>query len=48
MTIKRLFADFLLQWLEMLKNSIELITYISYSNAIKVRIESYFRERGNA
>ncbi|WP_018885764.1 tyrosine-type recombinase/integrase [Paenibacillus massiliensis] len=43
---KRLFADFMLQWLEMMKNSIELITYISYSNAVKGRIEPYFREKG--
>ncbi|WP_342415504.1 tyrosine-type recombinase/integrase [Paenibacillus sp. FSL R10-2782] len=43
---KRLFAAFMLQWLEMMKNSIELITYISYSNAVKGRIEPYFREKG--
>lgn len=43
---KRLFADFMLQWLEMMKHSIELITYISYSNAIKGRIAPYFREKG--
>ncbi|AET57282.1 phage integrase [Paenibacillus terrae HPL-003] len=36
----------MLQWLEMMKNSIELITYISYSNAVKGRVEPYFREKG--
>lgn len=41
-----LFADFLLEWLEIVKPSIELTTYISYSNAVKVRIVPYFRERG--
>lgn len=43
---KRLFADFMLQWLEMMKHSIELITYISYSNAIKGSIVPYFHEKG--
>ncbi|MNW51059.1 Transposase [compost metagenome] len=41
----RLFADYMLQWLEMMKNSIELITYISYSHAVKGRVEPYFREK---
>lgn len=43
---KRLFADFMLQWLEMMKHSIELITFISYSHAVKGRIAPYFREKG--
>ncbi|WP_044482126.1 site-specific integrase [Paenibacillus antibioticophila] len=41
-----LFADYMLEWLETVKPSIELITYISYSNAVKVRIVPYFREKG--
>lgn len=41
-----LFADYMLEWLEIVKPSIELITYISYSNAVKVRIVPYFREKG--
>ncbi|MCH1642741.1 site-specific integrase [Paenibacillus timonensis] len=40
-----LFADYMLEWLETVKPSIELITYISYSNAVKVRIVPYFREK---
>lgn len=43
---KTLFSDFMLQWLEMMKHSIELITYISYSNAIKRRVAPYFKEKG--
>jgi len=42
---KTLFSDFMLRWLEMMKHSIELITYISYSNAIKRRIAPYFKEK---
>lgn len=41
-----LFSDYMLEWLETVKPSIELITYISYSNAVKVRIVPYFREKG--
>ncbi len=40
------FADYMLEWLETVKPSIELITYISYSNAVKVRIVPYFRKKG--
>ncbi|WP_373688810.1 hypothetical protein [Brevibacillus daliensis] len=39
-----LFSDYLLDWLEMMKHSIELITFISYTNAIKQRIVPYFNE----
>lgn len=45
-TEETLFADYMLEWLETVKPSIELITYISYSNAVKVRIVPYFREKG--
>lgn len=41
-----LFSDFMLDWLEMVKHSIELITYISYSNAVKGRVAPYFEEKG--
>lgn len=41
-----LFADYMLEWLEAIKPSIELITYISYTNAVKKRIIPYFREKG--
>lgn len=41
-----LFADYMLEWPEIVRPSIELITYISYSNAVKVRIVPYFRETG--
>lgn len=41
-----LFADYMLHWLETVKHRIELITYISYTNAVKGRIVPYFRERG--
>lgn len=41
-----LFADYMLDWLETVKHRIELITYISYVNAVKGRIVPYFREKG--
>ncbi len=41
-----LFADFLLEWLEIIKNSVEITTYAGYSASIKNRITPYFRERG--
>lgn len=41
-----LFSDFMLEWLEIVRPSIELITYISYTNAVQVRIVPYFREKG--
>lgn len=40
-----LFSDYMLEWLEIVKPTIELTTYISYSNAVKVRIVPYFREK---
>lgn len=41
-----LFSDFMLDWLEMTKHSVELVTYISYSNAVKGRVAPYFKENG--
>ncbi|MDR3643789.1 MAG: site-specific integrase [Clostridia bacterium] len=41
-----LFSDFMLQWLEMMKNSVELTTYSSYALTIKNRIAPYFEEKG--
>ena len=40
-----LFSDFMLSWLEMMKNNIEVTTYASYSNCIKKRVEPYFKEK---
>ena len=37
-----LFTDFLLNWLDMMKNSIEITTYASYCYSIKSRIVPYF------
>ncbi len=38
------FARFLLDWLEMMKASVEITTYASYSSGIKNRIVPYFEE----
>ena len=40
-----LFADFLLDWLEMMRNSLEVTTYASYAKAIKNRIAPYYYEK---
>ncbi|MGI5984662.1 MAG: tyrosine-type recombinase/integrase [Oscillospiraceae bacterium] len=40
-----LFADFIEQWLEIVKSSVQTMTYSSYSNMIKSVIAPYFRER---
>lgn len=40
-----LFADYMMGWLEMVKDNIELTTYASYSNAVKVKIYPYFKEQ---
>ena len=37
-----LFTEFMLNWLEMMKNSVELTTYSSYARAIKRKINPYF------
>ncbi|MNW45889.1 site-specific tyrosine recombinase XerC [compost metagenome] len=36
----------MLEWLEAIKPSIQLITYISYTNAVKKRIVPYFLQKG--
>ena len=39
-----LFTDFILEWLEMMKNSVETTTYASYCMVIKRKIVPYFKE----
>lgn len=41
-----LFSDFMLRWLGMMKNKIELDTYAAYAYAIKNRIAPYFKAKG--
>lgn len=41
-----LFADYLDQWLKIVKSTIKLITYASYVDAAEKRIKPYFREQG--
>ena len=43
---KTLFADFLEQWLEVIRDSIAVPTYASYSNLANGVIIPYFRKRG--
>ena len=38
-----LFSDFLLSWLDMMKNSVELTTYGSYAYVVKNHIAPYFK-----
>ncbi len=40
-----LFTQFMLDWLEMMKNSVEITTYASYSAGIKKKINPYFDQR---
>lgn len=40
-----LFTKFLLDWLEMMRNSVELSTYASYSASVKNKIVPYFDEK---
>lgn len=40
-----LFADYMEEWLEIVKNSIATITYSSYSMMVKKVIAPYFRKR---
>ncbi|MBS4024980.1 MAG: site-specific integrase [Clostridia bacterium] len=40
-----LFTEFLLSWLEMMKNSVEMTTYAAYSYCIKSSINPYFEEK---
>lgn len=41
-----LFADYMLKWLGIIKNSVEVDTYAGYVNNVKKRIAPYFREQG--
>ncbi len=41
-----LFSDFMLMWLEVVRNSIEKTTFASYSMTVKKKIVPYFREKG--
>lgn len=41
-----LFSDFILSWLEVMKNKIELDTYSAYAYSIKSRIVPYFKKAG--
>lgn len=43
-----LFSDFMLQWLEIVKPTIAITTYSSYSNMVKSVVVPYFKERGIA
>lgn len=40
-----LFADFLLEWLELMKTSVDITTFAGYSCTIKSKVVPYFRER---
>jgi integrase len=40
-----LFTEYLLSWLEMMKNSVEMTTYASYFYCIKSKINPYFEEK---
>ncbi|MNW46589.1 site-specific tyrosine recombinase XerC [compost metagenome] len=41
-----LFADFMVEWLEMMKYQVEITTHAAYSFAVNTRIVPYFREKG--
>ena len=41
-----LFTEFMLEWLEMMKNSVEITTYANYAMVIKSRINPYFKDKG--
>lgn len=43
--VQVLFTDFLLEWLEMMKNCIEITTFAAYSDCIKNRIIPYFEKK---
>lgn len=43
---EKLFSDFILEWLEMMKSSVDETTYAGYSSSIKKRIAPYFAEKG--
>ena len=44
-TSEILFADFMEQWLRVVKSSIAVPTYASYTNMVKRVISPYFREK---
>jgi hypothetical protein len=46
-TSEILFADFMEQWLRVVKSSIAVPTYASYTNMVKRVISPYFREKDN-
>ncbi|HTG69341.1 MAG TPA: hypothetical protein VL921_08780 [Candidatus Udaeobacter sp.] len=41
-----LFADFMEQWLEMMKHRVEVTTHAAYTFGVNGRIVPYFREKG--
>jgi len=41
-----LFADFMEQWLQMMKHRVEITTHAAYTFGVKGRIVPYFREKG--
>ena len=41
-----LFSDYMLNWLEGMKNKVELDTYSAYAYSIKSRIAPYFKKKG--
>lgn len=41
-----LFADYMLHWLSIIKNSVEEVTYAGYETNVKNRIAPYFRQLG--
>mgnify|MGYP001033839419 FL=1 len=46
MTGNMLFADYMADWLGVIKNSVEEVTYAGYETAVKRRIAPYFKKRG--
>ena len=40
------FADYLLQWLDIVKVRVKIATYASYEGMVKSSIEPYFRKKG--
>ena len=40
------FADYLLQWLDIVKVRVKIATYCSYEGMVKSTIEPYFRKKG--
>ena len=46
LTSDMLFADYLLQWLEIVKVRVKIATYGSYESIVKSTLEPYFRKKG--